>query len=258
VAWDSVISCRSLATLPVLGSCPPGAAAVDANTDNLLFTDNPLFVRKNLPVVTHANPAVSSDVSRLDLGALLIKTANSSDLERVRTYLTNFNATILTGGSGNPTAWQMGQLEPETFGEMAQIRNNDDDNVERVVLALLALTLLVAACSLAVTVGGSVVDRKRPFTLLRLSGTPTSALRRVVLLEAMLPLLVASLVAAAVGVGVAAPVIQTLLPSVAHAAHPGPIYYVTMAGGLAVALAVTLMTLPLIGRMTEPDSARFE
>jgi ABC-type antimicrobial peptide transport system permease subunit len=102
------------------------------------------------------------------------------------------------------------------------------------------------------------VDRKRPFTLLRLSGTPTSALRRVVLLEAMLPLLVASLVAAAVGVGVAAPVIQTLLPSVAHAAHPGPIYYVTMAGGLAVALAVTLMTLPLIGRMTEPDSARFE
>src|SRR5439155_20842422 len=96
-------------------------------------------------------------------------------------------------------AWQMGDDEPETFGEVAQTRNNDVNNLERVVLVVLGLTLLVAGCSLAVTVGGSLVERKRPFTLLRVSGTPTGVLRGVVVLEAVVPLLVASLVAAVTG-----------------------------------------------------------
>jgi predicted lysophospholipase L1 biosynthesis ABC-type transport system permease subunit len=152
----------------------------------------------------------------------------------------------------------MGDLEPETFGEVAQIRNNDDNNLERVVLAALGLTLLVAGCSLAVTVGGSLVERQRPFTLLRLSGTPTSALRSVVLLESMLPLLVASLVAAITGFAITVPAVKALVPRYAHAAYPGPIYYLTMGAGLLVSLGVILVTLPLLGRITEPDNARFE
>ena len=70
---------------------------------------------------------------------------------------------------------------------------------------LLGLTVLVAGCSLAVTVGGSLVERKRQFTLLRVSGTPRSVLTRVVLLESVLPLVTASVVAAATGLGVAWP-----------------------------------------------------
>ena len=52
---------------------------------------------------------------------------------------------------------------------------------------MVTLTLIVAGCSLAVAVGGGLVDRKRPFTLLRVSGVPVSALSRVVLMEAALP-----------------------------------------------------------------------
>jgi hypothetical protein len=48
----NVIDCTSLAELPVLGTCPPGVTAVDANIDNLLFTDNPIFFSKGLPAVT--------------------------------------------------------------------------------------------------------------------------------------------------------------------------------------------------------------
>jgi hypothetical protein len=61
---------------------------------------------------------------------------------------------------------------------------------------VVTLTLIVAGCSLAVAVGGGLVDRKRPFTLLRVSGVPVSALSRVVLMEAALPLAAATVIAA--------------------------------------------------------------
>ena len=38
----------------------------------------------------------------------------------------------------------------------------------------------------------------------------------------------------------------------------GHVYYVTMGAGLALALIVIGVTLPLLKRMTGPDSARFE
>jgi hypothetical protein len=253
---DSVLACASLAQLPVLGSCAPGLQAVDVNSGDVLFTDNPLFVTKSLPLVTHGNASQTADVGGLTVQALLVKTTNTDSLEKARTYLTAFNATI--GSGSDLTAWQMGDLEPETFGEVAAIRNNDDTNIEHVILAMLGLTLLIAGCSLAVTVGGSLVERKRQFTLLRLSGTPRISLNKVVLMESVLPLVTASLVAAATGFGVAIPVVKSVLPKVAQTIYPSPIYYLIMAAGLAVSLLVVLATLPLLGRITSPDNVRFE
>ncbi|HMC37382.1 MAG TPA: FtsX-like permease family protein, partial [Actinomycetota bacterium] len=183
-SFDSVIGCASLEQLSVLGRCAPGAKAVmmDGQT---LFTDNPLYIYRNLPLVSPRSPATSVNVTGLSMTALLVKTEAPDTLEKVRTFLTGFVATIPTGGVVVPLeVWQMGGAEPQTFGEVAQTRNNDYNNLERVVLVVLGLTLLVAGCSLAVTAGGSLVERKRPLTLLRVSGTPTSVLRRVVLLEA--------------------------------------------------------------------------
>jgi hypothetical protein len=259
---DNVILCSSFRQLPVLGHCNPGMTAVQTNADNVLFTDNPLFVTTNLPIVNQSSPP-AAEPSGLPLGALLVKTADAATLERVRTFLTGYGATVATGKpglSGQPdlSAWQMGSLEPETFGEVAQIRNNDATNAERMILALLGLTVLVAGCSLAVTVGGSLVERRRQFTLLRVSGTPRSVLTRVVLMESVLPLVTASVVAAATGLGVAIALVKAVLPSVVPTTFPGAGYYLTMAGGFAVALLVVLATLPLLGRITQPERARFE
>jgi predicted lysophospholipase L1 biosynthesis ABC-type transport system permease subunit len=162
------------------------------------------------------------------------------------------------GGPGDLSAYQQGSLEPEAFGEVAQIRNHAVDNIERVVLLLLGLTLLLAGCSLAVTVGGSLVERKRQFTLLRLGGVATSALRRVILLESVQPLLAASVVTGAAGLGIAVPPVNALLPKVAHPIFPGLMYYATVGTGFAVSVLVILATLPLLNRMTEPANARFE
>jgi hypothetical protein len=213
-----------------------------------------------LPVVTAGNPAARDNTAGLPLATLLVKTDNSSTLEKVRTYLTLFDANLPLGNGGGLTAWQMGDLEPETFGEVAQIRNNDLTNAETVALALVGLTLFVAACSLAVTAAGSIVERRRPFTLLRLSGAPRPTLYRVILLESVLPLVSASLVAAATGIGVAVPLVRAVpkLRNEAGLALPGPTYYVAMGLGLVFALAVISSTLPLLSRLTQPNNARFE
>ncbi len=256
--YDSIVSCAGLSQFPALGRCAPGDKAVQANISGDLQTDNPLTI--TLPVVTQSNPtaAANTNTKDLSLGALLVKTGSVAMLEKARTLITLFDANVV--GRNGLSNWQMGNAEPETFGEIAQIRNQDDNNAETVVLAIVALTLLMAACSLAVTVGGGIVERRRPFTLLRLSGTPSATLYRVVVLESVLPLVSASLVAAATGIGVAIPLVKALpaLRNEPSVAHPGAVYYFAMGAGLLVALMVISSALPLIRRVTQPNSARFE
>ena len=269
---DSVVSCSAIRTLPALGSCAPGVAAVQAGFRELVTIDNPIYFNKDLPAVSHSDPPATESLSGLDLSALLVKTNNPDTLERVRTYLTDFEATSTetspagrSKGGGALSEWQMGTIEPETFGEVAQIRNNDDKNIERVVLAIVALTLIVAGCSLAVSVAGSLLDRKRPFTLLRLSGTPLKTLTRVVLLESIVPLVGATVVAAGVAIAIAEPPLRALFAAnigthqnFASAAHPNLGYYMTMLGGLALSALVVLAAMPLLNRITRPENARFE
>jgi FtsX-like permease family len=268
---SQIVSCSALQALPVLGSCAPGVAEVQASFGELLSTDNSIYVNKDLPAVSHSSPPATESVSGLNLAALMVKTDSSDVLERVRTYLTVFEATSTEAapshfkGGGGPSEYQMGILEPQTFGEVAQIRNNDAKNIERVVLAVVALILIIAGCSLAVSVGGSLLDRKRPFTLLRLSGTPPKTLTRVVLLESIVPLVLTTVVAAGVAIAIAEPPLRAIFAAklgnhqnFASAAHPDLGYYITLLGGLALSTLVALAAMPLLNRVTAPDSARFE
>ena len=53
----------------------------------------------------------------------------------------------------------------------------------------------IAGCSLAVSVVAGLNDRKRPFSMLRLTGVQLGTLRRVVALETVVPLFVVAVVA---------------------------------------------------------------
>jgi hypothetical protein len=264
---NSIASCASIEKLKPLGSCPVKAQAVTFTSDDLLMGDNPLAIYRSLPVVTRASQTSAEDLGGLSLAALLVKANDARTLEQIRTFLTNYNASVQDISNdqmdGALSAWQSGEFEPETIGEVAAIRNNDDTNIERAVLAVVALTLITAGCSLAVTVGGSLVERKRSFTLLRVSGVSLKTLSAVVLLEAALPLIVVSALAVGVGLGTGVPVVRTLLANMLPSSqsvpvHPSAGYYVTLAVGLGAALGLVLITLPLLSRMTRPEEARFE
>jgi hypothetical protein len=173
-------------------------------------------------------------------------------LERVRTYLA-VHAPPRTGyGSGaSPTP-------PRTFGETLAIRSARAVLFEKIMYAAVALTLIVAGCSLAVAVGGGLVDRKRPFTLLRVSGTQVSVLTRVVLFEAAVPLAAATVIAAGIAYGASVLAFVRLAPATSAIPLLGHDYFAIMGVGLAAAIGIIGVTLPLLRRMTAPGNVRFE
>jgi hypothetical protein len=109
----------------------------------------------------------------------------------------------------------------------------------------------------AVSVTAGVNDRKRPFSLLRLAGVPLSVLRREVALEAAAaPLLVVAALSAGIGFVAAALFLRSQLAETLR--PPGPGYYLLLAAGLAASHGIIASTLPLIERITGPETARNE
>ena len=128
------------------------------------------------------------------------------------------------------------------------------EQFQRLADVVVFASLLVAGCSLAVSVAGGLTERKRPFSLLRLSGAPVGVLRRVVLLESGLPLLALATLSAGVGFLAAglftrSQLGETLVP-------PDAGYYACVAAGLVLALGLIASTLPLLARITGPETAR--
>ena len=245
----TVISCSALRGLAVLGQCAPGRQAVQAN-DGSLFSDNPKF--STAAFVSSSDPAYTGSLSRLGLQAVLVRVNSAATLERVRTFLATHAPPSVACGQG------CSATPPRTFGEAVTIRTARAATAEKMVYFAVALTLVVAGCSLAVAVGGGLVDRKRPFTLLRVSGTPVGTLSLVVLMEAALPLAAATVVAAVIAYGMSILAVSQIAPPGTAIPQLGHVYYTTMGIGLAIALLVIAVTLPLLRRMTTPGSVRFE
>jgi hypothetical protein len=245
----TVVSCAVMRELAVLGQCAPGVAAVETS-DGSMFGDNPLY--NTQPFVSASDQAYPGTLAGLPLQAVLVRVNSPATLERVRTYLSvNAPPQVSDGPGSSPTP-------PRTFGETLQIRTQRADTLENLVYAAVALTLIVAGCSLAVAVGGGLVDRKRPFTLLRVSGTGVGVLSGVVLLEAAVPLVAATVLAAGIAYGTSVLAFVRLAPAGTAIPQLGYDYYALMGAGLVIAFGVIAVTLPLLRRMTLPGNVRFE
>jgi hypothetical protein len=242
-----IATCASLAQIPALGTCAPDAQSVAVAAENVQGGDSPLSIYQSLPVVTPTSPQSMDDVATLLLAGILIEVDDPSTLERIRTDLIPWPTTAA----------------PETIGELSAASNAQNTNLERAVLAFIVLTLVTAGCSLAISIGGGLLERKRPFTLLRVSGVSRRTLDGVILLEAALPLIAGSLIAAGIGLGAGIPAIASILAAFAPddatiRVYPGAGYYLALVGGLAAALGLVAATLPLLHRLTKPEDVRFE
>jgi hypothetical protein len=83
-------------------------------------------------------------------------------------------------------------------------------------------------------------------------------LSRVVMLEAAVPLLAATVVAAGIAYGTSILAFVRLAPAGTAIPQLGSDYYALMGIGLAVAFGVIAVTLPLLRCMTSPGNVRFE
>jgi Mg/Co/Ni transporter MgtE len=91
--------------------------------------------------------------------------------------------------------------------------------------------------------------------MLRLAGVNLSTLRRVIALEAIVPLLSGVVIAAGAGLAAAALFLRAQTDYGLQA--PGLPYFVLLAAGVVTALAIIASTLPLLDRSTGPEGARF-
>jgi hypothetical protein len=119
--------------------------------------------------------------------------------------------------------------------------------------AVLGLVLVLAACSLAVTVVDQIFDRRRSLATLRALGTPLSLLRRVTLLEVGTPLLIATAIGALNGVVMG---VAFVLLNGGHLVVPWVDVVVLPALVGAAWLIVTAIGLAALGRAAPPVPLR--
>ena len=235
----AVVSCAQLASDPGLGRCPAGAAAAKVPAS---LTD---IGGGNLADFTW--PAADVPARRLDslpLASLDVATNGSQPaIEQARTVLENAYPT----GTGSP---------PQTLGEDTATDNGGDNAFQQLADVVILTSLTIAGCTLAVSVAGGLADRKRPFSLLRLTGARLAMLRHVIILESAVPLL--AVAAVAIGTGFGASAMYATMEMKLSLVSPGAAYYVLIAAGIVLALGLILATFPLLRRITGPETARSE
>jgi hypothetical protein len=241
-----LVSCAQLAATPALGRCAAGArvAAITPNF-NVPIGTAALGRTGNSSMTGKIWPAAAVPPGRLpSLPARVVAVATNGTTaatERARTVLETaypYLGSALTIGERNANA----------RAQITQWQHDAD--------VVIAASLAIAGCSLAVSAAAGLTDRKRPFSLLRLTGVPLRLLRRVVTLESTVPLLVAA--AVAVGTGLLAADLFLQAQFGVALQSPGTTYYLSVLGGLVISLAVIAATLPLLNRITGPETARNE
>jgi hypothetical protein len=236
-----VVSCAQLATVPALGRCPAGATAAAFPEDGF---GGPVDARTSAGITW---PAVNVPASRLDsLGVDAINVGTNGSVpavEQARTVLAN-------------TPAYSGLSAPSTIGDLIAQDDSTNNAYQQLANTVILVSLPIAGCTLAAAIAAGLADRKRPFSLLRLTGARLATLRRVVALESAVPLL--AVAAVAIGTGFAASAEYASVAQHSRIVAPGAAYYLITAGGILVSLGIIAATFPLLKRITGPEVARNE
>jgi hypothetical protein len=239
-----VVSCAQLAAVPALGRCPAGATAAAFPAGGFA---GPLY---GMDAAGITWPAADVRAARLDsLGVDAVNVATNGTVpavEQARTVLENapgYTAYLADGA-------------PSTVGELIAQSDSTNSGYQQLANTVILVSLPVAGCTLAAGIAAGLADRKRPFSVLRLTGARLAMLRHVVALESAVPLLAAA--AVAIGTGFGATAMYASLEMQHAMVAPGIPYYLITAGGILAALGIIAATFPLLARITGPEVARNE
>ncbi|HEX5946371.1 MAG TPA: FtsX-like permease family protein, partial [Acidimicrobiales bacterium] len=150
-----LVACADLAGVGITAPCPEGGTAwVDTGLDEL---------------AVEPAPYSPEELADLPVQLVVLETDGTTAVtDRARTAILQ----VLPGAVPRLAAEQ----EAEADRNLVQLN--------RLVNLALGLTLSIAGCSLAVAVAAGIIERRRPFTLLRLAGMKVAELQRTALIEA--------------------------------------------------------------------------
>ncbi|MCX5065210.1 ABC transporter permease [Micromonospora lupini] len=231
-----VIACADLPS--AYGRCAQGAAVIEVPIGLSRWQESVSSTTE-----WRAASITLDDLQRLPVISVVVGTDGSAAaVERTRTLLE----------VAFPTFWVGPNVPGDFESDFADTLRGWEQLANVIIIASLAL----GGCSLAVSVIGGLTERRRPFSLLRLGGAPVRVLRRVVALESAVPML--AVAAVAIGMGLLAA--HLFLRAQMHytLVAPEPRFYVIVVVGLVACLGVIASTLPLLERITGPETARSE
>jgi hypothetical protein len=238
-----VTSCAELERDPALGRCAEGAATAEV-WENLFGPGTEYGGNwRGASTVWPASSMSVEELQRLPVLSIVVNTAGTTAaVERARTIL--------------ELAFPEGVQPPTIQGDFESDFTRSLNGWQQLTNVVILASLPIAGCSLAVSVAGGLSERKRPFSLLRLSGAPLRVLRRVVAFESAVPLLIVA--AVAIGTGFLAAQLFLTAQMGYTLRPPGAGYYLIVLAGLAASLGIIASTLPLLERITGPETARNE
>ena len=234
-----LVACAELAKTPAIGRCAPRATVASVG----YFLSKVLGHTANVSSTTWPSWNLSAtQLASIPVSAVVVATNGSSGaIERVRTELERafpFQGTPVT----------VEALGPSTARLLTMIQAMTD--------VIIVASLIIAACSLAVNIAAGLTERRRSFSLLRLTGVPRKLLHRVVTLESAFPLVLVAAVSIVVGLLAAALYLHSQV-GLAFSL-PGLSYWITVIGALAASMAIIAATFPILDRITGPEVARNE
>jgi len=236
-----LVSCEQFASIPGYGRCaagadvasvPPHFASPDLSSSSWRSTVWPTAAIS--PAQLKSLPAQ---------GLVVVTDGSTSVIERTRVAIA-----AAFDNRQSPITVAEERASTGAAKELAGYR--------QLVNVVILVSLCIAGFSLAVNVVAGLNERKRPFSLLRLTGVQLSTLRRVIVLESAVPLLIVAVVATGAGFLAAQLFLESQMGYSLR--PPGAGYYITVLVGLAVSLGVIASTLPLLERITGPETARNE
>ena len=230
-----VIACADIP--PAYGRCPAGAVVAEVAPDLVPWSGSASADRVWSP--STVDPAA---LARLPVESVALDADGPATVERARTVI--------------EAAFPAYVVAPNVPGDFESDFANTMRGWQRLADVVVVASLVLAGCSLAVCVAAGLSERKRPFSLLRLSGVPVRLLRRVVALESVVPML--TVAAVAVGMGLVAAHLFLRAQMHYDLRLPGLGFAAVVAVGLLGCLAVIAATLPLLERVTGPQTARSE
>ena len=156
-----LVACDELTRVPAIGRCAPGATVASVG----YFLSKVLGHTANTSTTTWPSWNMSAtQLASIPVSAIVVATSGSSSaIERVRTELERSFPL-----QGTPVTVEA--LDPSTARLLTMIQAMTD--------VIIVASLIIAACSLAVNIAAGLTERRRPFSLLRLTGVPRKLLHR--------------------------------------------------------------------------------
>ena len=229
-----LVSCAQLALTPAAGRCARGAAVASITLD----LSGAATSGSQSTTEWHGAAMSLQRLQRLPVLMVIVGTDGASAvIERARTAL-EADFPYLGPPAVLTTSYSLSAYAA----------------LQRMTDVVIVASLVIAGCSLAVSVAAGLADRQRPFSLLRLAGAPLGLLRRVVALESAVPLVVVAAISAGTGFLASALFLRSELGESLR--PPGGAYYIIVLAGLLGSFAVIGCTFPLLKWITGPEIAR--